>query len=291
MILESDHAVLRLKDNETGRFVIRSYHGSADGPLQEKLFQLDKQVSVDAIKRRSTFSVKEVSGDPALADFGADVRSLVAAPLKHEGQLIGTLAIYDKIAPDGFHASVFREEDVQIFTRFVSYVERAVANAELYSAVRRHGSFDAETGLPNATYLEQRLAEEIARASAREGELAVVVCRIENWGKITREADVEQGTKIVRRTGEALRQHVRDFDLVARTGDAAFTVMLPDPVAPADECVASLARDVAESVSKDDRLNVPVRIALAFGFALYPGDGADRAALLERAALPRIRMV
>ncbi|UCE86496.1 MAG: GAF domain-containing protein [Deltaproteobacteria bacterium] len=291
MILEADHAILRLKDQETGRFVIRSYHGSADGPLQEKLFQLDKRVSVDAIKRRAPFAVREVSADPSLVEFGADVRSLVAAPLKHEGQLIGTLAIYDKIAPDGFHASVFREDDVQIFTRFVSYAERAVANAELYSAVKRHGSVDAETGLPNETYLEQRLGEEIARAAGRDGALALVVCQIENWGRISREADSEQITRIVRRSAEALRHHVRDFDLVARTGEAFFSVMLPDPGAPADETVSKLARAVAEEVSNDDRINTPVRLALAFGFAVYPGDGADRESLRKHAALPRIRMV
>jgi diguanylate cyclase (GGDEF)-like protein len=291
MILEADHAILRLKDQETGRFVIRSYHGSADGPLQEKLFQLDKRVSVDAIKRRAAFAVREVSADPSLAEFGADVRSFVASPLKHEGQLIGTLAIYDKIAPDGFHASVFREDDIQIFTRFVSYAERAVANAELYSAVKRHGSVDAETGLPNETYLEQRLAEEIARAKGRDGALALIVCQIENWGRISREADTEQATRIVRHTAEALRRHVRDFDLVARTGDAAFSVMLPDPASPAEETVSKLARNVAEEVSGDDRINTPVRIALAFGFALYPNHGAEREALRKHAALPRIRMV
>ena len=248
-------------------------------------------MSVDTIKRRAIFAVREVSDDPSLVEFGADVRSFVAAPLKHEGQLIGTLAIYDKIAPDGFHASVFREDDIQIFTRFVSYAERAVANAELYSAVKRHGNVDAETGLPNETYLEQRLAEEIVRAKGRDGALALIVCQIENWGRISREADTEQATRIVQRTAEALRRHVRDFDLVARTADAAFTVMLPDPASPAEETVSKLARNVAEEVSSDDRINAPVRIALAFGFALYPNHGADREALRKHAALPRIRMV
>ena len=52
-----------------------------------------------------------------------------------------------------------------------------------------------------------------------------------------------------------------------------------------------LARAVADEVSKDDALNEPVRIGLAFGYAIHPEDGADARTLLEKAATPRIRML
>jgi len=55
--------------------------------------------------------------------------------------------------------------------------------------------------------------------------------------------------------------------------------------------VSSLARAVAEHVAGDDALNHPVRVALAFGYALYPEEAHDREALLARAREPRIRMV
>ena len=48
---------------------------------------------------------------------------------------------------------------------------------------------------------------------------------------------------------------------------------------------------MADAVSKEEALNEPVRVALAFGYAVYPGDGADRDALLARAKDARIRMV
>ena len=68
MVLEADHAILRLKDEETGRFVIRSYFGSADGRLQQQLFRLDKRASVDAIKRRTALLVRDVAEHPTLRD-------------------------------------------------------------------------------------------------------------------------------------------------------------------------------------------------------------------------------
>ena len=48
---------------------------------------------------------------------------------------------------------------------------------------------------------------------------------------------------------------------------------------------------MAESVSDPETLQTPARIALAFGYATFPDDAADRDALLRQSAAPRIRMV
>jgi GAF domain-containing protein len=291
MVLEADHAILRLKDEETGRFVIRSYFGSADGRLQQQLFRLDKRASVDAIKRRTALLVRDVAEHPTLRDGPAPVRSLLAAPLRSEGRVSGTLAIYDKVAADRFTTGSFGEEDLQLFSKFVSYLERAIANAMFYAHARRFRNFDEETGLPNAAYLEKRIQEEIARAGNRDGALALAVCRIENLAQIEHASDAAHARKVVERTAAALRTHLRDFDVAGRTRDAEFTLLLPEPgFSPGDRALA-IARSVADDVAKDEALNEPLRVGLAFGYAVHPAEGADHATLLERARMPRIRMV
>ncbi|HME71576.1 MAG TPA: GAF domain-containing protein [Myxococcota bacterium] len=291
MVLEADHAILRLQDDTTGRFVIRSYFGSADGRLQEKLFRLDKRVSVDAIKRRTAFAVRDVTSDPALEALGTGVRSLVAAPLKRDGRVIGTMALYDKVAADRFSAGAFNDDDLGIFAKFVSYVERAVANAILYAHTRQHKSFDEDTGLPNAAYLMKRIDEEIARGSGRSGRFAIATCRIENLEAIVAAASPGHSLRVVRRVADALRSHVRDFDVLARTADGEFCVLMPEPGPAPDERLAELARKVADDVRKDDRVNEPVRVALAFGLAVAGAEGDGRDAILSRAQAERIRMV
>jgi GAF domain-containing protein len=291
MVLEADHAILRLQDEETGRYVIRSYFGSADGRLQERLFRLDKRISVDAIKRRAPILVREVSKDAGLSHFGTEVQSLIAAPLKREGRVIGTLAVYDKVASDRFYVSNFGDDDLQLFAKFISYLERSVANATFYERTRQYRNFDEETGLPNASYVAKRIQEEIARSSGRGGTFALAVCRIENLDEIDRTTDGVRSKRVVQRTVDALLAHLRDFDVLGRTDPSEFTVLLPDPgISPGDRLIA-LARAVADDVSKDDALNDPIRVALAFGYAGYPDDGDDRDALLERARVARIRMV
>jgi GAF domain-containing protein len=291
MVLEADHAILRLQDGETGRYVIRSYFGAADGRLQEKLFRLDKRVSVDAIKRRSPILVRDLPDDPGLRRFETDIQALIAAPLKREGRVIGTLAIYDKVATDRFYPGNFGDDDLQLFTKFISYLERALVNALFYAQTRQYRNFDEETGLPNASYLAKRTQEEIARSAGREGSLALAICKIENLAEIERATDGIRSKRVVQRTVEALRAHLRDFDVLGRTEQSEFTVLMPDPgFSPGDRLIA-LARAVADDVSKDDTLNDPIRVALAFGYAIYPDEGSNREALVERARVARIRMV
>lgn len=284
LILGADHAVLRLQDPETRRYVIRSYYGSADGRLEEKLFRLDKQVSIEVLRRRAPALLRELPAHET------HVRSAMAAPLRRNGDVIGTLALYDKIAPDQFFAELFGEEDLSIFTRFVSYVERAVTNALFYEQSRQHRSFDEDTGLPNADYLARRIDQELARVAGRDRALALASCRIDNLDAIRRAAG-PLAERVVQRVAESLRAHLRDFDVLGRSGDDEFMAMLPEPGPAPEERVAALARGVADDVAKDDRLNTPVRVALAFGYALHPDEGATRAELEARARVARIRMV
>jgi diguanylate cyclase (GGDEF)-like protein len=291
MALGADHAILRIQDDETRRYVIRSYFGSADGRIQERLFRLDKQISVDVIKKRAPRWIADLAEETALDELRSDFQSVIAAPLMEEGRVIGTLAIYDKIVADRFYVGRFSQEDLDLFTKFASYVERAVTNATFYAQARQYRNFDAETGLPNERYLDKRINDEIARASGHEGALAIAVCLLENLDEIERTSGPRRAHEVVRRTVEALRTHLRDFDVMGRTAPGEFTILLPDPGYSAGERVYTLARAVADDVSKDDALNDPVRIALGFGYALYPTEGADRTSLLARARLPRIRMV
>jgi diguanylate cyclase (GGDEF)-like protein len=291
MVLEADHAILRLQDDETRRYVIRSYFGSADGRLQGKIFRLDKKVSVDVLKRRGTVLVRDVLSNERYRGFDAEVRSLIAAPLRREGRAIGTLALYDKIATDRFYTGCFSDEDLELFSKFVSYLERAVVSAQFYDRTRQYRSFDDETGLPNATYLAKRVREEIARNGARSGALALAMVRIDNLDEIERQGDPVKTRRIVQRMVEVLRGRTRDFDVVGRVAASEFAVLIPEPGPDPGEHVYELARSVADDISKEEALNDPVRIALAFGYATYPVDGTDSEGLLARARDPRIRMV
>jgi diguanylate cyclase (GGDEF)-like protein len=291
MVLQADHALLRLRDEESGRFAIRSYFGAADGSFQERLFQLDKRTSVAVLKRRAPLLVRHVADDPELAEFADDVRSAMAAPIRREGAVVGTLALYDKMSSERFTAGSFNDEDLELFAKFVTHLERAISNSQFIWRARQFRNFDEHTGLPNRAYLDRRLSEELARAGGRPGELAVASCRIENLDEIAHERGAAFARRVLEKTSESLRERLRDFDVPGRSGEAEFVVLLPDPGAAPGERVSEFARRVADDISSDESLNDPLRVALAFGYACYPEDGDDAETLLDRAREPRIRMI
>jgi GAF domain-containing protein len=289
-ILEADHAILRLQDVETRRFAIRSYYGSADGRTQELLFRLDKQVALDTLRSQRARVLPDLARDANAAPLAVGFRSALAAPLRRDGKVIGTLALYDKIAPDRFFAGSFDDDDLQVFGRLVSYVERGIENALFHASSARNQSFDEETGLPNAEYLNRRVSQELARAGGKAGSVALVTCKLDNLPEL-RQGDQRRAELLVARAADALRTHLREFDVLARTGEDEFAALLPDPGPSPEERVTALARAVAEEIAKDEALAGGPRANLAFGYAVHPAEGGDRDALLARARKPRIRMV
>ena len=173
----------------------------------------------------------------------------------------------------------------------MAYVERAVVNARDRSLARQNRSFDPDTGLPNENYLSRRLEEEIVRTAGRDASLAVCVCTVENLDELAAAGGDAHAHRVIRQVGDALRNNVRDFDVVGRCDDSEFQILLPEPGSSPGDRVYTLARAVADTISKDETLNRPVRVALGFGYAIHPYDGADRAALVTAATPPRIRMV
>ena len=291
MILEADHAILRLQDPTTRRYSIRSYFGAAEGPAQESLFRLDKAVTVDVIRRRAPHLIQDASLDPHLCEFSDEMRSVLTAPIKRSGKVIGSVSVYDKVALDRFFASRFDDEDLQVFGRFVAYVERALDHALSHRENQEHRNFDEETGLPNQSYLEKRLQEEISRAAGRENAFVLCVCRLENRDELVAEAGAAHVIRVVHCLAESMQTHLRDFDVLARIDKDQFAVLMPEPGRTPGERVFELARAVADAVSKDEALNQPVRVGLSFGYGVHPADGTDPAALLVHAGKPRIRMV
>ncbi|MBW1885323.1 MAG: diguanylate cyclase, partial [Deltaproteobacteria bacterium] len=141
------------------------------------------------------------------------------------------------------------------------------------------------------TYLGKRIHEEISRAGGRQSALAIATCEIENLDEIQEAANAAHVHRVVMGVADALRAKLRDFDVLGRTGTSRFTVLLPEPGHSPDQRIAELARTVADAVSKLDSLNSPCRVALAFGYGVYPSDGSDRESLLACAETARIRMV
>jgi diguanylate cyclase (GGDEF)-like protein len=291
MILEAEHALLRLQDEATGKFQIRSYFGSAETDEQAALFALEKELAIDAIRRRSTLRVPDLSARPDLAGRRAGVSSALVQPLKRDARVVGTLSVLGRVTREPGSGDSFVADDERVLGRLVEHAQGALATVQERERARRRQRHDDLTGLPNAAYLRERLEEEVARSSGRGRAVALIRLRVTGLGPVLDTQREAEGDRLVLSIAQELRGGLRDFDVLARVAPDTFEMLLPEPDGEVSQLLGPLARRVRDAIRREPDPSLGDRLSLEFGYALFPADATSARALVERAAESRIRSV
>ena len=288
MILEAEHAVLRLQDAGPGRYQIRSSFGSAESDEQAPLLELEKALSIRAISQREAVRLVDVGADAELAAHGADVLSALSWPLRREGRVLGTLSLLGKVARDALTSESFSAQDQALLGRFSEYAQQALEQVAERERMRHQRRFDDLTALPNATYVGERIEEEIARSSSRGRSFALVRFRLEGLAELLSGPDESDAERLVVSLAQELRAGLREFDIVARTAPDTFLMLIPEPESEVSALLGPLARRVREAIRREPDPTLGERVRLEFGYALFPGDGQTSRALLEATRRTRV---
>lgn len=149
---------------------------------------------------------------------------------------------------------------------------------------------DDRTGLFNERYLHDRAEEEVKRARRRSAPLSLVLCDLDTPAGAADARSVRRAAEDIladmakliastSRDGPGLR--LRDSDVVARYGERAIGLLLPDTPRVGAAVVASRLRDVvarARFKGSDAR-----PFSLRLGYACFPDEAKSRGELIERA--------
>ncbi len=287
MILEAEHAVLRLQDPDSGRFQIRSYFGSADTEAQAQLFTLEKDLSIDTIKRRLPLRIVDLD---RRAEFRgrSDIRSALVQPLSCGGRVCGTLSVLGKMVHDPLGGESFSAADEKLLVRFGEHVGRALEHVTERERARHHQRFDSLTALPNTAHLRERLEQEIVRCSGRGRTFALIRLQIDGLGDLLSRQEEVEGDRLVLSVAQDLRAALREFDILARTEPDTFHILIPEPDVEISALLGPLARRARESIEREPGAPLGKRAELRFGYALFPEEGQTVKMLLERVTQPRI---
>jgi len=280
MLLGAEHVVVRLEDPSSKRFRIASYFGGADDDGQHGLFALDKAVTIETIRRRTLQLVRDLPNHPKLGAYAGPVSSMLSTPLKIDGHIVGTIALYDKLTADTFFSGRFNDDDLQVFSHFVGEFDRALGAL----------AGPAESADHAIDEWRDRVSQELARAGSRPGEIALATCGLEDFETLAA-TSAELAQDAIERVEAALKTELRRFDSLIRLDHRRFGLLLPEPEPDAAEHVRRLARAVSERVAEDASQDESARIVLAFGFAANEAAESDVEAFEARAAEPRIVMV
>ncbi|HVH62775.1 MAG TPA: EAL domain-containing protein, partial [Candidatus Dormibacteraeota bacterium] len=149
-------------------------------------------------------------------------------------------------------------------------------------ALQYRALHDPLTGLPNRTFLGERL-EETLRAGEREMKpCAVLLLDLDGFKSVNDSLGHEAGDRLLQQVGQRIRGILRKADTVARYGGDEFAIV---PWGATDVPRAVLiAEKILQTVGKpftiDDQ---PVHIEVSIGIAVFPQHADDAESLMRRA--------
>ena len=167
-----------------------------------------------------------------------------------------------------------------LFRRLVEAGARAEARASTLSelAVR-----DSLTGLYNRRFLDEKLAEEFARAARYGHPLSIALCDIDAFKAINDTHSHEVGDETLRLVATLLTNNVRATDIVARYGGEEFVIVF---VETSKEAAVKVAEALCHTVRAYDwsQLKPDLKVTVSIGLA-QDSSLANHERLLHQADL------
>ncbi|MFK5893531.1 MAG: GGDEF domain-containing protein [Pseudomonadota bacterium] len=167
-----------------------------------------------------------------------------------------------------------------------------VLTQELYDEIRERkilekklkfqASHDHLTGLYNRSIFQQRITDEMNRATRYQHSLSIFMLDIDHFKKVNDIYGHQVGDNVLRSIASLLKNAIRDSDTVIRYGGEEFIVILPETsITKAKELAERLITKVSEKfVSIDDRL---LNLTVSIGIATYPDNAKSWQDLVEAA--------
>ena len=133
---------------------------------------------------------------------------------------------------------------------------------------------------------EERLARELVRAEGRQSPVTLLLLEIDRFHLVSDIYGRETGEAILNEVLTSLVRKVRGLDMVARSGNGEFAVILPDTTTAGGYCVAErLKEELEETCFFADGPASRVRLTISVGLSLYPVDSLSASGLLQSAGL------
>jgi diguanylate cyclase (GGDEF)-like protein len=141
---------------------------------------------------------------------------------------------------------------------------------------------DALTGLPGKEAFMDRLEQTIHQSRRFEKTFAIMLLDIQELNVITEKQGQEVADKLLREVAIRLKGVVRQIDTMSRFTDDRFIFLLPQLALP--ETAAYVAQRLLDALVRPFRVDQKdLMVAAGIGVAVFPGDGADEAALIKSA--------
>ncbi len=167
---------------------------------------------------------------------------------------------------------------------YVSLAALSLSNLSLLDSYKNQAVTDALTKLYNRRYIMEYLMNITNLAKRGSKDLAVFVIDIDNFKRLNDEYGHTTGDQVLKVVARAMRDAVRDSDIVARYGGEEFVVALPDTDLDTAVVVAERLREAVAGVQWDQEgLDGIPRVTVSVGVAAFPIHGYSHYHLINAA--------
>jgi diguanylate cyclase (GGDEF)-like protein len=167
---------------------------------------------------------------------------------------------------------------------FADQLSTMIQNAALLDSIRGGIWVDHLTGVANRLYFLQRFESEIRRTGNYRQALGLFMFDIDEFKKINDTYGHHAGDVVIRKMAEIVKKNTRGSDLVARFGGDEFIVLITSTT---EEQAVSFVDKLREKISETDIAipgsEVPVRITVSGGLAMFPAHGQSTTELFRAA--------
>ena len=197
-------------------------------------------------------------------------KGLLWLPLRVGGVRVGALAGRAAEMPE------LDGEQTEAATLLAQQIAALIDVAQALRRERRAAVTDSLTGLLNRRGFDERLREEIGRATRTGRPLALVLADCDELKRVNDGLGHEAGDRVLEAFANLLREQKRLTDIAGRLGGDEFALLLPET-------------DAADATLVAERLLVRLRsltetpITASIGVAAFPVDGPTSSALLRAA--------
>ncbi len=169
--------------------------------------------------------VTDPSGDPKFVPtegLDDDASSIIVAPFKSRGKVIGILTAY-KLREEPFDRQSF-----EMLTTIATQLALTIDNARLFEETINLAITDGMTSLYNYRHFKECIADEFTRSKRYKRALSLIMVDVDHFKKFNDTYGHQTGDDVLRGVAKILKQSVRSSDIVARYGGEEFVILLPE---------------------------------------------------------------
>jgi diguanylate cyclase (GGDEF)-like protein len=221
------------------------------------------------------------SGDPGLRALSASLGTLatIIVPLISRDRFLGVLTVAVRSRAERLEAG---PDLLDRLFGVAAQATTALENGRLLDQITHQALHDSLTGLANRARLTQRVHEAVEAAGRDARECTLLYIDLDDFKPVNDALGHDAGDQLLIAVGERLSRCTRTGDVVGRLGGDEFAIVL-DPDAPAPP-LAAFARRISALLAEPFTIGGrSVRVGASVGYATFPHQAGDAAALLRAA--------